>query len=41
MVKHKAKGEKEKKKKKSSTDFKQYDMKHAEQFSLCDAMRLV
>ncbi|KAL8694576.1 MAG: hypothetical protein Q9224_003542 [Gallowayella concinna] len=30
-----------KKKKKARTDFKQYDLKNAEQFSLCDAMRYI
>lgn len=38
--KNKKKGA-EVKKKKARTTYKQYDMKDAEQFSLCDAMRYV
>lgn len=39
--KNKKKGESGKKKKKGRTVFKQYDMKLADQYSLCDAMRYV
>jgi len=35
------KGEKEQKKRKPRTTYRQYDLKDAEQFSLCDAMRYV
>lgn len=37
--KNKKKGEAPKKKKKLRTTYKEYDMRDAEQFSLCDAMR--
>jgi large subunit ribosomal protein L1 len=40
-VKNKKKGEEPKKKKKQRTTYKLYDMKDAEMFSLCDAMRYV
>ena len=39
--KNKKKGEETKKKRKARTTYKQYDMKDAEMFSLCDAMRYV
>jgi len=39
--KNKKKGEETKKKKKVRTVYKQYDLKDAEMFSLCDAMRFV
>jgi len=37
--KNKKKGEETKKKKKARTVYKSYDMRDAEMFSLCDAMR--
>jgi len=38
---NKKKGEKEQKKRKPRTTYRQYDLKDAEQFSLCDAMRYI
>jgi large subunit ribosomal protein L1 len=35
----KKKAKEEKQKKKTRTEFKQYDLQDADQFSLCDAMR--
>jgi len=40
-MKNKKKGEETKKKKKVRTVYKQYDLKDADMFSLCDAMRCV
>jgi large subunit ribosomal protein L1 len=41
LSKEKAAKEKAKKRKKKHTMYKQYDLREAEQFTLCDAMRYV